>query len=266
MLYNTTKKNILSLSSEKKYLCRFFWNMIKLSVNINKIATLRNARGGDIPNVVQVAIDCQRFGADGITVHPRPDQRHITTKDLYELKKVITTEFNIEGYPDERYLQLIEKLRPQQATLVPDPPNVLTSNAGWQTKKNIDFLSDIAKQLKTWNVRSSVFVDTDIENIDFAKQAGFDRIELYTENYAKQYSFNSKRAIEQYIQAAKHAQKIGLYVNAGHDLNADNLNFFATQIPFIAEVSIGHALIADALYLGLENTIRRYKFLLNQRK
>jgi len=240
--------------------------MIKLSVNVNKIATLRNARGGDMPNVVQVAKDCERFGADGITVHPRPDQRHITTDDLYALKKVVNTEFNIEGYPDERYLKLIEELKPQQATLVPDPPDALTSNAGWQTKKNLTFLSDIAKQLKKWNVRSSVFVDTETENIEFAKLAGFDRIELYTENYAKQYHNNPSQAIQPYIKAAQYAKELGLSINAGHDLNAINLNFFATQTPFISEVSIGHAIISDALYLGLENTIRRYKFLLNYKK
>jgi len=237
-------------------------NMTKLSVNINKIATLRNARGGDIPNVVQVAIDCERFGAQGITVHPRPDQRHITTQDVYDLKAVVNTELNIEGYPDERFLKMIEEIRPQQATLVPDPPNVLTSNAGWQTKKHVDFLSNIAQQLRKWNVRSSVFVDTNLENIDFAVRAGFDRIELYTESYAQHYANDHHRAIAPYVAAAKHAQSLGIAVNAGHDLNADNLQFFASQIPFLSEVSIGHALISDALYIGLENAIRRYTHLL----
>lgn len=236
--------------------------MTKLSVNINKIATIRNARGGDVPSVVQVAIDCERFGAEGITVHPRPDERHITTKDVYDLKKVVRTEFNIEGYPDERYMKLIEDVRPEQATLVPDPPGVLTSNAGWETKKQLDLLSDLANQLKALNIRSSVFVDTNFENIEFAAKAGFDRIELYTGPYAKDYTTNPEKAVELYVKAAKFAKELGLGVNAGHDLSLENLKFLKTKIPFMDEVSIGHALISDALYLGLENTIQRYRSLL----
>jgi len=236
--------------------------MTKLSVNINKIATLRNARGGSMPNVVTVAVDCQRFGAAGITVHPRPDQRHITTQDVYDLKPIITTEFNIEGYPDDRYLHLIEEIRPHQATLVPDPPHVLTSNAGWQTKNNITWLSELAQQLAEWSVRSSVFVDTELENIEFAAKAGFDRIELYTEQYASHYPKNPHQAIQKYVEAAKYAQSIGLQVNAGHDLSLENIRFFKEHIPFLSEVSIGHALISEALYLGLENTIQRYNFFL----
>ncbi len=236
--------------------------MTKLSVNINKIATIRNARGGDVPSVVKVAMDCERFGADGITVHPRPDERHITTKDVYDLKKVVTTEFNIEGYPDERYLKMIEEIRPEQATLVPDPPGVLTSNAGWETKKQFAFLSDLAQQLKSLSVTSSVFVDTNLENIEFAAKAGFDRIELYTGPYAEDYSINPEKAVELYVKAAEFAKELGLGINAGHDLSLENLKFLKAKIPFMNEVSIGHALISDALYLGLENTIQQYKFLL----
>lgn len=236
--------------------------MTKLSVNINKIATIRNARGGNTPNVVQVAIDCERFGADGITVHPRPDERHITTKDVYDLKKVVTTEFNIEGYPDVRYLKMIEEIRPEQATLVPDPPGVLTSNAGWETKKQLDFLTDLAQQLKALSITSSVFVDTNLENIEFAAKAGFDRIELYTGPYAENYTSNPEKAVELYVKAAEYAREIGLGINAGHDLSLENLKFLKTKIPFMNEVSIGHALISDSLYLGLENTIQQYKFLL----
>lgn len=236
--------------------------MTKLSVNINKIATIRNARGGDVPNVVQVAIDCERFGADGITVHPRPDERHITTKDVYDLKKVVTTEFNIEGYPDARFLTLMDEIRPEQATLVPDSPGVLTSNAGWDTKKHLDFLSDLAKQLKEMGIRSSVFVDTNLESIEFAAKAGFDRIELYTGPYAEDYPKNPEKAVQLYVKAAEYAKESGLGINAGHDLSLENLKFLKSRIPFIDEVSIGHALISDALYLGLENTVQRYKFLL----
>lgn len=239
-----------------------FLPMTKLSVNINKIATIRNARGGDVPNVVRVAIDCERFGAEGITVHPRPDERHITTQDVYDLKKVVQTEFNIEGYPDTRYMKLIEDVRPEQATLVPDPPGVLTSNAGWETKKQLELLSDLAQQLKQLNIRSSVFVDTNLENIEFAAKAGFDRIELYTGPYAEQYAENPDRAVDLYVKAAVFAKEVGLGVNAGHDLSLENLKLLKSKIPFMDEVSIGHALISDALYLGLENTIQRYKFLL----
>ncbi len=233
-----------------------------LSVNINKIATIRNARGGNTPNVVQVAMDCERFGADGITVHPRPDERHITLQDVYDLKKVVKTEFNIEGFPDTRFLKIIEEIRPAQATLVPDPPTVLTSNAGWDTQKNLDFLTDLVQQFRSQGVRSSIFCDTNLTNIEFAAKTGVDRIELYTGPYAENFLQNPAKAIQEYIQAAELAHALGIGINAGHDLSLENLNFFKSSIPFLAEVSIGHALISDALYLGLENTIQRYKLLL----
>lgn len=234
----------------------------KLSVNINKIATIRNARGGNTPNVVQVAIDCERFGAEGITVHPRPDERHITTKDTYDLKKVVTTEYNIEGYPDERFMRLIEELRPEQATLVPDPPHVLTSNAGWDTKNQLEELKAIIAKIKSWGVRTSIFIETDLELLDYAKQTGTDRIEFYTGPYAEQYTTNKEEAIAPFKKAAIYAHQLGLGINAGHDLSLENLKFFKENMPNLIEVSIGHALISDALYLGLENTIQRYKLLL----
>lgn len=236
--------------------------MTKLSVNINKIATIRNARGGDAPNVVQVAIDCERFGADGITVHPRPDERHITTKDVYDLQKVVKTEFNIEGYPDKRYLMIIDDIRPAQATLVPDPPNVLTSNAGWETRKHQDLLKDLVQQFRDQGVRSSIFVDTKLENIEYAAKSGVDRIELYTGPYAEDFEKDPAKAVAAYIDAARLAHELGLGINAGHDLSLDNLKYFKQSLPHLDEVSIGHALISDALYLGLENTIQRYKLLL----
>jgi pyridoxine 5-phosphate synthase len=236
--------------------------MTKLSVNINKIATIRNARGGDVPSVVQVAIDCERFGANGITIHPRPDERHITTKDVYDLQKVVKTEFNIEGYPDERYLKIINDVRPAQATLVPDPPNVLTSNAGWDTQKNLVLLTDLVQQFKEQGVRSSIFIDTNLKNIEYAAKTGVDRIELYTGPYAENYSKDPKKAVEAYVKAAVLASELGMGINAGHDLSLENLKFFKESIPNLDEVSIGHALISDALYLGLENTIQRYKLLL----
>lgn len=236
--------------------------MTKLSVNINKIATIRNARGGETPNVVQVAVDCERFGAEGITVHPRPDERHITLKDTYDLAEVVKTEFNIEGYPDQRFNKIISDIKPTQATLVPDPPNVLTSNAGWDTKRHLDLLSDLVQQYKEINVRSAIFVDTNLVNIEYAARSGVDRIELYTGPFADQFSQNPEKAIEQYILAANYANELGLGINAGHDLSLDNLKFFKSKVNNLLEVSIGHALISDALYLGLENTIQRYKFLL----
>lgn len=236
--------------------------MTKLSVNINKIATIRNARGGDVPNVVQVAIDCERFGADGITVHPRPDERHITTKDVYDLQKVVKTEFNIEGYPDKRYLMIIDDIRPAQATLVPDPPNVLTSNAGWETRKHQDLLKDLVQRFREQGVRSSIFVDTKLENIEYAAKSGVDRIELYTGPYAEDFEKDPVKAVAAYAEAASLAHELGLGINAGHDLSLDNLKFFKQSLPHLDEVSIGHALISDALYLGLENTIQRYKLLL----
>ena len=236
--------------------------MTKLSVNINKIATIRNARGGNTPNVVQFAIDCERFGAEGITVHPRPDERHITTKDVYDLKDVVTTEFNIEGYPDERYIRMIEEIRPAQATLVPDPPHVLTSNAGWDTKKHQDLLRELVEHFRSLGVRSSIFVDTDLTNIEYAAKCGVDRIELYTGPYAEEYTADPEKAVLPYKEAAYVAYDLGLGINAGHDLSLDNLKFFKQNIPHLEEVSIGHALISDALYLGIENTIQRYKILL----
>jgi pyridoxine 5-phosphate synthase len=237
--------------------------MTKLSVNINKVATIRNARGGNNPDVVQFAIDCERFGADGITVHPRPDERHITTKDVYELKGVVTTEFNIEGYPDERYLKIIEDIKPEQATLVPDPPGVLTSNAGWNTKRHFDFLKETCTKIHSFGVRSSIFIEPTIEMIEYAKEIGVHRIEFYTGPYAEHYSNDPEKAISEYVTAAEFAHKLGLGINAGHDLNQENLKFFKSKIPYLAEVSIGHAIISDALYLGIENTIQRYKLLLS---
>jgi pyridoxine 5-phosphate synthase len=236
--------------------------MTKLSVNINKIATIRNARGGQTPNVVQVAMDCERFGAQGITVHPRPDERHITGQDVIDLAKVVTTEFNIEGYPDQRYMDMIERIRPAQATLVPDPPHVLTSNAGWDTKANEQQLKELIDQIHSWGVRTSIFVDTNLQNIEYAAKTGVNRVEFYTGPYAEQFASGKEKAIEPYVIAAKRALELGLELNAGHDLNQENLRFFKQAIPELAEVSIGHALISDALYLGLENTIQRYIYLL----
>lgn len=237
--------------------------MTKLSVNINKIATLRNARGGDIPDVIKAAIDIQRFGAEGITVHPRPDERHIRRRDVYELKKVINTEFNIEGYPSPDFLQLIKEVRPEQATLVPDPPDVLTSNAGWDTITHQSFLSDILAQIRSYGIRTSIFIAPDEKLIEYAKKTGTDRIELYTEAYAKGYTADRAKAIAPYARAAKAAASLGLGVNAGHDLNLENLRYFSENITLLHEVSIGHALISDALYFGLENTVSMYKRLLN---
>lgn len=236
--------------------------MTKLSVNVNKIATLRNARGCNTPNVCKVAQDIEHYGADGITIHPRPDERHITTKDVYDLKKIVTTEYNIEGYPDKRFLKLVEDVRPEQATLVPDPPHVLTSNAGWDTVEQKELLTTICNKLRSLGIRSSIFVDTNPENIKGAAEVGVDRIELYTGPYAEMYYDNKEKAIGKYVEAANLALELGLGVNAGHDLSLDNLKYFKQCIPHLAEVSIGHALISDALYLGLENTVRMYKNLL----
>ncbi len=233
-------------------------NMARLSVNINKIATLRNARGGNLPDLIKAAADCERFGAQGITVHPRPDERHIRYTDVYELKKVVTTEFNIEGYPSEKFLNLIREVKPQQVTLVPDAPDAITSNAGWDTKKNKDFLKKIIAEIKNIGSRVSIFIDPDAEMISRAAETGTDRVELYTENYAKKFSTDKINALKPYKIAAAHAASVGLGVNAGHDLNLDNLNYFSSNIPELLEVSIGHALISDALYYGLENTIQLY--------
>jgi len=232
--------------------------MTKLSVNINKIATLRNARGGNLPDVVKVALDCERFGAEGITVHPRPDERHIRYKDVYDLKPLLHTEFNIEGYPSQSFIDLVTKVRPAQVTLVPDPPGVLTSNAGWDTLKNKEFLRELTQEFKRNNIRPSIFVDANPEMIEHAADTGTDRIELYTESYAKNYPSDPSTAIAPFIAAATLAGKLGLGLNAGHDLNLENLRYFYQNVPGLLEVSIGHALICDALYLGLENTIQLY--------
>lgn len=232
--------------------------MTKLSVNINKFATLRNARGGNNPDVRHAAIDCERFGAQGITVHPRPDERHIRRSDVFEVKEAITVEFNIEGYPSEDFLRLVEQARPAQCTLVPDPPGVLTSNAGWDARLHASFLRDVVARLKASNIRVSIFLGTDLDLVDAAKLTGTDRIELYTEPYAAGYPHDRNKAIAPFIRAAAHAHSIGLGLNAGHDLSLENLRFFHDNIPHLAEVSIGHALVCDALYLGLEKTIQAY--------
>lgn len=232
--------------------------MTRLSVNINKIATLRNARGGNNPNVIKTALDCERFGAEGITVHPRPDERHIRYADVIELKKVVTTEFNIEGYPDERYLKLIRETKPAQATLVPDGPDAITSNAGWDTVKHKKFLIELITEIKLMGVRVSVFVDPSVKMVEGAKEVGADRIELYTEPYASNFHNNKEAAVTPYVEAARVAYSLSLGINAGHDLDLENLSFLKKSIPTLDEVSIGHALICDALYLGLENTIQLY--------
>ena len=232
--------------------------MVRLSVNINKVATLRNARGGNNPDVVQVALDCERFGAEGITVHPRPDERHIRESDVYDLAPVLTTEFNIEGYPDERFMRIVEEVKPAQATLVPDPPDVLTSNAGWDTKKHQGFLQDITGRLKEQGIRPSIFLDPEENMVESARSTGTTRIELYTEAYARGYHQNRENAIAPYVRTGQAAYESGLELNAGHDLDLENLAFFARNMPHLKEVSIGHALICDALYLGLENTIQLY--------
>ena len=236
--------------------------MTKLSVNINKIATIRNARGGESPNVVESAINCQKFGADGITIHPRPDQRHITREDVYGIKPIINTEYNIEGFPSEDFINMVLEVNPEQVTLVPDGPNVITSCAGWDTIKFKDYLKEIISIFKEKGIRTSVFVDAKIEMVEAAAACGTDRIELYTEDYALGYKTDKEKAISPYKLAAKRANELGLGVNAGHDLSLENLEYFAKNIPNLAEVSIGHALISDALYLGLENTIQMYKRLL----
>jgi len=232
--------------------------MTRLSVNINKIATLRNARGGNNPDVVKTAIDCERFGAQGITVHPRPDERHIRYADVLNLKRVVKTEFNIEGYPDARYLDLIHEVRPAQATLVPDGPTAITSNAGWDTIKHASLLKDLIEQIKSDGVRVSVFVDPTPRMIEGAAKISADRVELYTEPYAREYHVRKEIAIKPYVESARIAKEAGLGVNAGHDLDLANLKYLVESISFLDEVSIGHALICDALYYGLENTIQLY--------
>lgn len=233
--------------------------MTKLSVNINKVATLRNARGGNVPDVVKVALDCERFGGNGITVHPRPDERHIRFKDVYDIKAKIRTELNIEGYPTQKFIDLITTIKPTQVTLVPDKPEAITSSEGWNTIEHQQFLSDLIDQFHEAGVRTSIFVGTDIKMIEAAAKTGTDRIELYTEPYASAYAKDKEKAVLPFVEAAKLAKKIGLGVNAGHDLSLENLNFLYMNIPWLDEVSIGHALISDALYLGLEKTIKAYK-------
>jgi pyridoxine 5-phosphate synthase len=232
--------------------------MTRLSVNINKIATLRNARGGNNPDVIKVAQDCERFGAQGITVHPRPDERHIRYHDVIELKDVVTTEFNIEGFPDTRFINLVMKVKPDQVTLVPDPPGVLTSNTGWDTRTHLSFLQEVVSQLKSADIRVSIFLNPDPSLIESAAKSGTDRIELYTEPYAANYHVNKEEAIKPYIETAKAAMNAGLGINAGHDLSLENLKYFKDHLPKLDEASIGHALICDALYFGLENTIQLY--------
>jgi len=232
--------------------------MTRLSVNINKVATLRNARGGNNPDVIKVAQDCEAFGAQGITVHPRPDERHIRYADVLELSKVVKTEFNIEGYPDRRFVELVTKVKPAQATLVPDPPNAVTSNAGWDTIAHQQFLTEVISEIKSAGVRVSIFLDPNVKLVEAAARTGAQRIELYTEPYATAYDHSKEEAVRLYVQTAREAIKSGLGVNAGHDLDLNNLAYLIQQIPEIDEVSIGHALICDALYYGLENTIQMY--------
>jgi len=232
--------------------------MARLSVNINKIATLRNARGGNLPDVQKAAVDCERFGAQGITVHPRPDERHITRKDVELLRPLITTEFNIEGNPTPEFIELVLKQKPDQVTLVPDDPGQLTSDHGWDTLRHRDFLIEVAGRFREAGIRTSIFVDPDPRMVKGAKKTGTDRIELYTESYAAGYYADREKAIRPFVDTAKVAKEVGLGLNAGHDLNLDNLHYFVQNIPWLDEVSIGHALICDALYFGLENTIQLY--------
>ncbi len=233
--------------------------MTNLSVNINKIATLRNARGENTPDLLKVAADCERFGAQGITVHPRPDERHIKRDDVYRLRPLVRTEFNIEGYPTDDFLNLVLQVRPEQVTLVPDAPGQLTSCSGWDVEANMEFLTSVVERLRDAGIRSSIFVGTDHDNIRLAAKTGADRIELYTKPYADLYPTDPERAVAPFVTAADAALRCGLGVNAGHDLSLENLEFFHRNIPRLSEVSIGHALICDALYLGLEETIRRYR-------
>jgi len=233
--------------------------MTKLSVNVNKIATLRNARGGNMPDLLQVAKDCERFGAEGITVHPRPDERHIRYADVLNLKPIIKTEFNIEGNPEKKFIDLVEKVVPNQVTLVPDAHDAITSNAGWNCIEHQGFLTEITHHFHSFGIRVSIFVGTELENIEYAAKTGTDRIELYTEPYAANFEADKEKAVENFVSAANFALKLGLKINAGHDLNLQNLAFFSQNIPFLSEVSIGHALISDALYIGLEKTIAEYK-------
>ncbi|RKT01545.1 pyridoxine 5'-phosphate synthase [Chryseobacterium defluvii] len=232
--------------------------MTKLSVNINKIATLRNARGGDMPSVTEAAIKIQEFGGQGITIHPRPDERHITRKDVYDLKPVVTTEFNIEGNPHRPFIDMVLEVKPEQVTLVPDADDAITSNAGWDTIKHLDFLTEVIAEFKNAGIRTSIFLDPKPELVEYAAKTGTDRIELYTEAYAKNYPVNKEQSIKPYYETAVVAADFGLGLNAGHDLSLENLKYFADNIPNLLEVSIGHALISEALYMGLENTVQAY--------
>ncbi len=233
--------------------------MTNLSVNINKVATIRNARGENRPDLLEVAMDCERFGAQGITVHPRPDERHIRRDDVYRLRPLVKTEFNIEGYPSDDFMKLVLQVRPEQVTLVPDAPDAVTSSAGWDVESNLEFLTGIVEKLRDAGIRSSIFVGTDPDNIRLAAKTGADRVELYTKPYADLYPTDPEKAVAPFVEAASTAFRCGLGVNAGHDLSLDNLEWFHRHIPRLSEVSIGHALICDALYLGLEETIRRYR-------
>jgi pyridoxine 5-phosphate synthase len=232
--------------------------MTKLSVNINKIATLRNSRGGNVPNLLQVAKDLQQFGAQGITIHPRPDERHIKYQDAYDLKDVVYTEYNIEGNPIKKFMDMVLEIKPTQVTLVPDADDALTSNAGWNTIKHKDFLKEVIQEFKSNGIRTSIFVDPTIQMIEGAKETGADRVELYTEAFAHQYGLGNKDGIEPYIQSALRANELGLGINAGHDLSLDNIQFFKQNIPDLLEVSIGHALVAESLYLGFDNVVNMY--------
>lgn len=232
--------------------------MTKLSVNVNKIATLRNSRGGDVPNLVKVAGDIESFGAEGITIHPRPDERHIRYQDAYDLKDIVTTELNIEGNPIPKFMEMVLKIRPTQVTLVPDGIDTLTSNAGWDTITNQSYLKEVISEFKKVGIRTSIFIDTDLKLIEAAAKTGADRIELYTEEFATQYDLGNKNAVKPYTEAAILAHDLGMGINAGHDLSLENIKFFKDNIPNLAEVSIGHALISESLYLGLENVVNMY--------
>lgn len=238
--------------------------MTRLSVNVNKIATIRNARGGNTPNLVTMCLDLERFGAEGITVHPRPDERHIRKRDVYDIKKAIQSEFNIEGYPSKDFIDMVLEILPEQVTLVPDPPDVLTSNAGWDTHTHQSFLKEVVSEFNSKGIRTSIFIDPNGSLIEKAKETGTDRIELYTESYAAMYPEDKEKAISSFSKAAEVANKVGLGINAGHDLSLENLRFFQENIPNLLEVSIGHALISDALYYGMENTVQLYLRCLNK--
>jgi pyridoxine 5-phosphate synthase len=232
--------------------------MAKLSVNVNKIATLRNSRGGDVPNLVKVAGDIERFGAEGITIHPRPDERHIRYQDAYDLKETVTTEYNIEGNPIPKFMEMVLAIKPTQVTLVPDGINALTSNAGWDTITNQSYLQEVIQEFKQNGIRTSIFIDTDMKLIEAAAKTGADRIELYTEEFATQFDLGNKEAVKPYTEAAILAHSLGMGINAGHDLSLENIKFFKEKVPNLAEVSIGHALISESLYLGLENVVNMY--------